>query len=157
MVNGVVSLVCLADDFGRFGGTLLGPARFQHIETCAAEVCKTFKQTEELQDCITTLHMLDDMLGEHRKKLWALKDRTVSNPDHDVAGSPSTPSTKAFADEELAKDDSEFCKPIPSPTIPKVADYSRLDISKAKRLITARESSIKSVTALITKEEERLS
>ena len=139
--------------FERFGGTLLGPARFQHIETCATEVCKTFKQTEELQDCITTLRMLDDMLVEHRKKLRALKDRTVSeNPDQDVAGSPST---KASAGEELAKEDnSGFCKP--NPIIPKVADYSSLDISKAKRLITARESSIKSVTALITKEEERL-
>jgi len=120
-----------------FGGTLLGPARFQHIETCATEVCKAFKRTEELQDCVTTLRMLDDVLGERRKKLQAFKDKTASNAD-----SPSILSTTPT--DELG---------APSQTTPKVVDYSKLDISKAKRLINARESSIKYVTALVEKEQ----
>ena len=97
--------------------------------------------------------MLDDMLGERRKKLQALKDTTASNPgDDDDAASPSTKTSECPT--ALANEDSS-CKP--NPTIPKVADYKHLDISKAKRLINARESSIKSVAALIAKEEKRLS
>ena len=66
----------------RFGGTLLGPASFQHIETCATEVCKTFNQTEELQDCMTALHLLDDILvRDYRRKLANLKIKTISNSD----------------------------------------------------------------------------
>jgi hypothetical protein len=103
--------------------------------------------------------MLDDVLGERRKKLEGLKAKTAStNPDYDDAASPSTslstessvgaPSSTAPGKEN----NSELIL-----TIPKMVDYSRLDISKAKRLIKARESSVKSVTTLIEKEEERLS
>ncbi|KAF8738498.1 hypothetical protein AX14_011333 [Amanita brunnescens Koide BX004] len=101
-----------------YGGVLLGPARFTHIETCAEEVCREFKKSEELQDCITTLTSLDDLLGQLRAQL-----QTRSNPS-------------AQPDKEK-----ESKKP----------DYSILDIPKAKRLIAARENSIKSCKSLLAK------
>jgi len=46
-----------------YGGTMLGPTRFSHIETCASEVCQAFKRTEELRECISTLTTLDAILA----------------------------------------------------------------------------------------------
>lgn len=61
----------------RYGGILLGPARFTHIETCTAEVCGTFKREEELEDAISTLARLDDLLETLREELAEL---TASDP-----------------------------------------------------------------------------
>jgi hypothetical protein len=98
--------------------------------------------------------MLDDMLWDRRKKLQALKDG--GRPSNDGAAPPSIVSVKEISTGSqsppvLEKEDDRK----PNAPIPKVADYSRLDVEKAKRLINARESSIKSVNALIGKEEER--
>ncbi|KAG5342609.1 Protein IMPACT-A [Termitomyces sp. T112] len=46
-----------------YGGTMLGPVRFAHIETCAAEVCQEFKRSEELRECISQLTNLDAVLA----------------------------------------------------------------------------------------------
>ncbi|KAG6879915.1 hypothetical protein C0992_009579 [Termitomyces sp. T32_za158] len=46
-----------------YGGTMLGPTRFAHIETCAAEVCQEFKRSEELRECISELNNLDAVLA----------------------------------------------------------------------------------------------
>ncbi|KAK0460944.1 uncharacterized protein EV420DRAFT_167527 [Desarmillaria tabescens] len=62
-----------------YGGTLLGPARFAHIETCALEVCRTFQQKEELDECISTLSSLDDTLAQLRAELDSL------SPDSDAS------------------------------------------------------------------------
>ncbi|KAG6857200.1 hypothetical protein H0H87_008266 [Tephrocybe sp. NHM501043] len=47
----------------RYGGTMLGPARFSHIETCAAEVCQEFRRSEDLRECISDLMTLDAVLA----------------------------------------------------------------------------------------------
>ncbi|KAG6381948.1 hypothetical protein JVT61DRAFT_572 [Boletus reticuloceps] len=52
-----------------FGGTLLGPVRFTHIETCAREVCRRFKKIEEMDECVQTLRTLDDLLAALRAEL----------------------------------------------------------------------------------------
>ncbi|KAF8161275.1 ribosomal protein S5 domain 2-type protein [Crassisporium funariophilum] len=109
-----------------FGGTMLGPARFAHIETCAMEVCRDFKQSEELRECVTTLHTLDDLLGDLRAELATL---TADSSDATPIGHSTDRGIK---------------KP----------DYKNLDVSKAKRLVQARESSLKSVKALIAKKKE---
>ncbi|KAF9565613.1 ribosomal protein S5 domain 2-like protein [Agrocybe pediades] len=109
-----------------YGGTMLGPARFSHIETCAAEVCKAFKHTEELQDCITTLETLDDLLAVHRENLASLTSHDASEESSSTRTKPKGPSVK---------------KP----------NYKDLDLTKAKRLIKAREAAINSVKALIAK------
>ena len=51
---------------------MLGPVRFTHIETCAAEVCKHFKLEEDLKDCRTMLSSLDDILADLRSEFTAL-------------------------------------------------------------------------------------
>jgi hypothetical protein len=56
----------------RYGGTLLGPARFSHIQTCAAEACRVFKRKDEVEDHISTLSTLDDILSELRSDLSKL-------------------------------------------------------------------------------------
>src|SRR5271154_5308489 len=53
-------------DFERYGGILLGPARFTHIETCAREVCRDFKRKVEVEEHISTLRSLDDILADLR-------------------------------------------------------------------------------------------
>lgn len=74
---------------------MLGPARFTHIETCAAEVCKHFKLQEELKDCRTMLCSLDDILAELRLEFTT------------ITGKPSTHKT---TDYELIKDLSKLRK-----------------------------------------------
>jgi DNA repair exonuclease SbcCD ATPase subunit len=109
---------------------MLGPVRFDHIETCVREVCRTFKLTDELEETITTLRSLDDILAELRREYASLlkpESEVVETPGHD--------------------------KPTE-----KKADYSSIlqkkDLKRARRLITARESSIKSVKGLLAKKEQ---
>ncbi|KAM6502517.1 Ribosomal protein S5 domain 2-type fold [Amanita muscaria] len=101
-----------------YGGILLGPARFTHIEICTEEVCRGFKRTEELRDCITTLTSLDDLLAHLRSQL---NKGANSSGFSESSRFPST-------------------------------DYSHVDLSKAKRLIAARENSIKSCKNLLAKQ-----
>lgn len=64
---------------------MLGPARFTHIETCAAEVCKHFKSEEDLKDCRTILASLDDILADLRSEFTVLtgKPSTHKTMDYD--------------------------------------------------------------------------
>jgi len=64
---------------------MLGPVRFTHIETCAAEVCKRFKLQEDLKDCRTMLSSLDDILADLRSEFTALtgKPSTHKTMDYD--------------------------------------------------------------------------
>ncbi|KAF9650989.1 ribosomal protein S5 domain 2-like protein [Thelephora ganbajun] len=68
-----------------FGGIMLGPVRFTHIETCAAEVCKHFKLQEDLKDCRTMLSSLDDILADLRSEFTTLtgKPSTHKSMDYD--------------------------------------------------------------------------
>jgi len=109
-----------------YGGTLLGPVRFTHIETCASEVCREFKRSEELRECLTTLQTLDDLLTTLRAQLATLTTQSSI--------------TSAVIPEWNSK------KP----------DYKVLDVAKAKKLIQARENSLKSVKALLAKKSNGL-
>ncbi|KAH8087808.1 ribosomal protein S5 domain 2-like protein [Cristinia sonorae] len=97
-----------------YGGEMLGPVRFSHIEKCAREVCRTFRQKEDMEECITTLTSLDDILATLRAEL---------------ALSTST-----------ARKDQDYGALLES-----------LDTKRAKRLIAARENSIKAVKLALQK------
>jgi len=142
----------------RYGGTLLGPARFSHIETCATEVCKIYKQIEELQDCITTLRMLDETLADLRKELAEVGSKgegelpagSSREPGSAIIGpDPTTSTSDLLPDAHRSTPEKEGG--ADSDVKPKTPDYSNLDVAKAKRLIKARESSVKSVRTLIEK------
>ncbi|KAF9782410.1 ribosomal protein S5 domain 2-type protein [Thelephora terrestris] len=66
-----------------FGGIMLGPTRFTHIETCAAEVCKRFKLQEDLKDCRTMLSSLDDILADLRSEFTTLTARPSTHKTMD--------------------------------------------------------------------------
>lgn len=105
---------------------MLGPIRFDHIKTCAGEVCHIFRIKDELEESIATLGSLDDMLSLLRSELAehiGQKEKSV--------GHVKKQDYKALADTQ--------------------------DLAKAKRLITARENSIKSVQALLRKAKEKTS
>ncbi|KAG6837075.1 hypothetical protein H0H93_015343 [Arthromyces matolae] len=98
-----------------YGGTMLGPARFTHIETCATEVCKEFKRSEELRECLSELANLDAVLAGLRAEYSESSDKPVTTDG----------------------------------AAPK--DYGVIDLDKGRRLIKARENSIKSVKILLAK------
>lgn len=52
-----------------FGGTLLGPARFAHIENCAREALEIHVKMEEVRRLRTDLEGLDDTIEELREEL----------------------------------------------------------------------------------------
>lgn len=112
----------------RYGGIQLGPARFAHIETCAQEVCQTFVQKEQLEESVALLKSLDDILIDLRRELSDLTGSTTS--------SQSQASGKKAVDYQ-AKDD--------------------FDLAKARRLVIARENSIKAVKVALTKKREEIS
>jgi len=66
-----------------FGGIMLGPARFTHMETCAADVCKRFKLQEDLKDCRTMLCSLDDILADLRSEFTALTGKPSTHKTMD--------------------------------------------------------------------------
>lgn len=124
------------------------------------EVCKAFKQTEELEDCLATLRMLDDMLFDLRKRLAAERE-----DDDDCAGllregrvansclAASTTSAPPESQTSTSTANGESTDVIAAAKLP---DYNNLDIAKAKRLIRARENSIKSVKALMEKKKGQM-
>ncbi|KXN85287.1 Protein IMPACT [Leucoagaricus sp. SymC.cos] len=105
-----------------YGGTLLGPSRFDHIETCTAEVCRAFKRSEELRESITTLDTLDTLLEGLREELKTFQQAVRKS---------NSPTTLDGDSESQVR------------TEKKKPDYSSIDLAKARRLIKARENSIK--------------
>ncbi|KAJ7502947.1 ribosomal protein S5 domain 2-type protein [Mycena galericulata] len=67
--QGVIDAVVVVSRW--YGGTMLGPARFSHIETCTLEVCREFKRLEEVKESLATLRTLDDILAQLRDELAA--------------------------------------------------------------------------------------
>jgi hypothetical protein len=104
---------------------MLGPVRFTHIQDCAREVCKVFRVEDEMQDRISMLQSLDDILADLRSELASAKG----------ASSPQDRDSKSEARSHPAKDYSALRK--------------SLDVAKARRQISAREKSIESVKKLI--------
>lgn len=117
----------------RYGGIMLGPVRFTHIQDCAREVCKTFRVEDEMQDCISTLQSLDDILADLRGELAKIKDERAQSGrgSKSEAGSRDPTTRKDYA--TLRKN---------------------LDIPKARRQISARERAIDSVKKLINEQRE---
>lgn len=134
--EGVLDAVVIVSRW--FGGTLLGPARFAHIETCASEVCRTFKRVEEMEECISTLTRLDNMLASLREELNDL----TQNADLATSGSNLARTASDEIDDAKGKRSRQ-------------PDYTvvqrDLDITKARRLVGARESAVKSVKSLLSK------
>lgn len=104
---------------------MLGPVRFTHIEDCAREVCKVFRVEDEMQDCISMLQSLDDILTALRGELANIKGPS----------SPQNPDSNPKAKSHPKKDYSALQK--------------SLDVAKARRQISAREKAIESVKKLI--------
>lgn len=109
---------------------MLGPVRFTHIENCAREVCKVFKVEDEIQDCVSMLQSLDDILADLRSELANLRG------EH----SPQSRDSKSGAKSHPTKDYSALRK--------------SMDVSKARRQISAREKAIESVKKLINQQRE---
>jgi hypothetical protein len=109
---------------------MLGPVRFTHIENCAREVCKVFKVEDEMQDCVSMLQSLDDILADLRGELANLKGES----------SPQTRDAKSEARLHPTKGYSALRK--------------SMDVTKARRQISAREKAIESVKKLINQQRE---
>jgi hypothetical protein len=109
---------------------MLGPVRFTHIQDCAREVCQVFRVEDEIQDCISTLKNLDDILADLRDELAGIKE---AKSQHKPG-----PTTDSEARSRPSKDYSALQK--------------SLDITKARRQISAREKSIESVKKLISEQ-----
>jgi hypothetical protein len=108
---------------------MLGPVRFTHIEDCAREVCKVFKVEDEMQDCISMLQSLDDILADLRGELANIKGPSSSqNPG-------SNPEAKSHPKKDYS------------------ALQKSLDVAKARRQISAREKAIESVKKLINEKD----
>lgn len=114
---------------------MLGPVRFTHIQDCAREVCQVFRVEDEMQDCISTLQSLDDILADLRGELAKIKEEADSQPDYRHS--------KSEAGSHPAKDYSALRK--------------SLDTAKARRQISAREKAIESVKKLINEQREATS
>jgi len=134
-----------------YGGIMLGPIRFTHIEDCVREVCRVFRLKDEMEDCITTLTTLDETLARLRAELELLRGSSSSqtNIPSSVPATP-TPTHPVQTSEEDVDE-----KPRKRRILESTQDYSELrksaDIKKAKRLVTARENSLKAVQNLIEK------
>ncbi|KAF7315164.1 UPF0029 domain-containing protein [Mycena indigotica] len=63
-----------------YGGTMLGPVRFTHIETSTLEVCREFKRQEDIKAALATLRTLDDLLAQLREQLGS--SSKAKTPDY---------------------------------------------------------------------------
>ncbi|KAF8521275.1 ribosomal protein S5 domain 2-type protein [Hysterangium stoloniferum] len=115
--EGILDVVIVVSRW--YGGTMLGPSRFTHIESCTNDVCAQYKTIEELEGYIQRLKTLDQTLVGIREKLGPSNGTTPPSHDYSILLETS-------------------------------------DIPKARRLIKARESSIRSVEALLKKKESPL-
>jgi hypothetical protein len=118
---------------------MIGPARFVHIETCAREVCRDFKITDEMEDTLDALRTLDADLAQQRATLATLAD--APKPDAPAPAVADEPDTALLGKRK---------RPATEP--PDYADLlASKDVKKARRLVTARENAVRSVKALIQK------
>ncbi|KAI0795112.1 ribosomal protein S5 domain 2-like protein [Abortiporus biennis] len=136
--EGVIDAVVIVSRW--YGGEMLYSARFEHIETCAREVCVTFRKREEVEEAISSLLSLDDILASLRAELSQLLK-------------PESEPPQLSQDSVLSSSQSD------SRASRKSQDYKALreslDLAKAKRLVTARENSIKSVKTSLKKAKEK--
>lgn len=93
-----VNTTIAESQLSRYGGTLLGPARFSHIKTSASEVCLDFKKLEGLRDCVSTLSTLDIILAELRSEYNTLAGTDVGESTRDAA-----PASKDYSNIDIVK------------------------------------------------------
>ncbi|KAH9834138.1 ribosomal protein S5 domain 2-like protein [Rhodofomes roseus] len=127
--EGVIDAVVIVSRW--YGGVMLGPVRFAHFETCAREVCRTFRLKDDMGSLIATLTSLDDILASLRIDLAKATANSA-----DAASTTAEPSTRKTANYDSLQES--------------------LDIKRARRLVTARENAIKSVKAALKKQQERI-
>ncbi|KAL7277763.1 hypothetical protein ACG7TL_008705 [Trametes sanguinea] len=145
--EGVIDAVVVVSRW--YGGEMLGPARFDHIELCAREVCRTFRLKDDMATSIATLASLDDILASLRAELASI---TAENAKTTEADGPVE--TAGSASAAFEGDASRSATPIVRSAKSRpnyTALEESLDVAKAKRLITARENSIKSVKVALQK------
>ncbi|CCO30388.1 hypothetical protein BN14_04416 [Rhizoctonia solani AG-1 IB] len=123
----------------RFGGTLLGPARFSHIADCAHAVCtamydreKAAERTSRAADLVAQLREWDTEVADLRLEIAALtKVETGSGEAEEKGKQPSI---------------SVSLKP---------PDYTNVlnppDVEKAERLLQARQKTVQSLKAALEK------
>ncbi|TDL27864.1 ribosomal protein S5 domain 2-like protein [Rickenella mellea] len=121
--EGVIDAVVIVSRW--YGGTMLGPARFTHIETCAREACRTFKLVEDVEACVEELKEMDDTLTSLRGQLASLSEPSENTPS-------STSKTHDY---------SSLLDPP--------------DLAKAQRLVNARRNAIKSINALMLAKQKK--
>ncbi|KAL5478468.1 hypothetical protein ACEPAI_2652 [Sanghuangporus weigelae] len=127
--EGVIDAIVIVSRW--FGGMLLGPVRFTHIETCTREVCRRFKLIEEVEGIIEELKEVDEQLAQLRSELAEIQNQGA--PDPAELGSVSSP-----ASTHREPPDYRAILLSPSP-----------DLERAKRLITARQRAIRSVKEIL--------
>ena len=130
-----ICIFCVAESdsikirfYYRFGGTLLGPVRFTHIETCTREVCRTFKLVEDVESAIEELKELDEKLARLRSELAEVQSHSEK---------PEETSTPISTPREPPDYRAMLLSPSP-------------DLARAKRLIAARQSAIRSVKRILS-------
>lgn len=113
---------------------------------------------DELDDCITTLTALDEALARLRNKLESGRAAQVSGSLSEPAPEAATPSTQdSSASGTTGTAGASVTEPLAKKRkLEPAQDYADLrrssDVKKAKRLVTARENSIKAVQKLLDKE-----
>jgi hypothetical protein len=131
----------------RYGGILLGPVRFTHIETCARDVSRTFRKKEDIDECVSTLRTLDDLLSNLRAELRQISADPTAPPSNSSSTAASPLSSAGVATAANLK------------TTNSIYDYLlvSLDVSKARKLVTARESAVKTVKSALAKKKSQTS
>ncbi|GJE91361.1 hypothetical protein PsYK624_075100 [Phanerochaete sordida] len=86
--EGVIDAVVVVSRW--YGGEMLGPLRFTHIEMCAREACRAFRLQDEMEEEVTALRSLDDILATLRSELSSLRPlpseskASSKRPDYDA-------------------------------------------------------------------------
>ncbi|KAH8112854.1 ribosomal protein S5 domain 2-like protein [Phellopilus nigrolimitatus] len=123
--EGVIDAVVIVSRW--YGGTLLGPVRFTHIETCTREVCRAFKVIEEVEAIIEELKELDVKLAQLRADLARSSASTTAGTSEVNAPNRTAPDYNLM-----------LLTPVP-------------DLTRAKRLLTARQNAIRSVSGILAR------
>ncbi|EJD01899.1 ribosomal protein S5 domain 2-like protein [Fomitiporia mediterranea MF3/22] len=137
--EGVIDVVVIVSRW--FGGTLLGPVRFTHIETCTREVCQTFKAIEEVEAAIEELKELDDQLAQLRAELATLSPSAPSNNQNSADGIEPPGNSSTSVRKEAPDYRAMLLPPVP-------------DVVRAKRLVNARQNAIRSVKGVLARTKE---
>ncbi|BFZ64006.1 hypothetical protein YB2330_005144 [Saitoella coloradoensis] len=119
-----------------YGGTMLGPVRFEHIENCAREAIR-LSLAPKIPSTIPTEDNADQ--EEALRKVLLGKDRTIAFLRHTIAElrSQSSPSSQPPSSQQDG------------------ARYAKIPLDRLERLLKARDAGIESLRRMIAEEEEK--